>query len=306
MILKGEEEKLDSITVSTTSEKSKKRISNFFDQVRKNKTLFIALIFCIILILAVICAPLITSYDPEEVDLTQRLLGAGTEGHLFGTDTFGRDFFTRVLYGGRTSLWLAVCIVLVNVTVGMIVGTTAAFIGGVVDGIVMRIVDILMAFPSIILSLFIVGVFGVSTFNLFLSLIVLGWIGYARMSRSLVLSLKEHVFIQAARSIGCNKARIIFTHLIPNILPTIAIYGAMHIGSAILSISSISFLGLGVQPPTAEWGSMLSEAKQYVTLYPHLVIFPGLAILISVLIFNVMGDGLRDIADPHTKKVIKT
>ena len=291
---------------SSVKEDSGKKAKAFWRKTGKNKLLLVSSIFCIALILAVILAPLITSFNPNEVDLTQRLLSPGEKGHFLGTDGFGRDLFARILYGGRTSLGLSVCIVVVNATIGLIVGTTAAFLGGVVDGIIMRIVDILMAFPNVILSLFIVGVFGASTFNLFISLIILGWIGYARMSRSLVLSLKEQVFIQSSSTLGCSKARIIFTHLIPNVLPTILIYGAMHIGSAILSISSISFLGLGVQPPTAEWGSMLSDAKQYVSLYPHMIIFPGIAIASSVLIFNIMGDGVREFADPHAKKIIKT
>ena len=293
-------------SVSSSTVYSEKKVSTWWRKFTKNKLLFISSIFCAALVFAVVFAPLFTDQDPNKVDLTKRLLQPGEDGSFLGTDGFGRDLFARILYGGRTSLGLSVCIVVVNSAIGLIIGTTAAFLGGIVDGIIMRIVDILMAFPSVILSLFIVGVFGASTFNLFISLIVLGWIGYARMSRSLVLSLKEQVFIQSSRTLGCSKFRIIFTHLIPNVFPTILIYGAMHIGSAILSISSISFLGLGVQPPTAEWGSMLSDVKQYVSLYPHMVIFPGIAIAASVLIFNIMGDGVREFADPHAKKIIKT
>ena len=170
----------------------------------------------------------------------------------------------------------------------------------------MRIIDVLMSFPSAILALFIIGAFGASVKNVFFALIMLGWIGYARISRSLVLGLKENTFIQASKGVGCKGVRLLFTHIIPNILPTILIYAAMYIGSTVLSIASLSFLGLGVQPPTAEWGTMLSDAKQYVSLYPHMVIFPGLALALSIFAFNMLGDGLRDLADPHTKEIIKT
>ena len=273
---------------------------------RQNKLLILSSLLVALLIAAVIGAPLLTNADPDLVDAPNRLLRPGEGGHPLGTDGFGRDLFARILYGGRVSLGLSVCVVCVNAMAGLIIGSIAAYAGGFLDGLIMRIIDILMAFPSMILSLFIIGVFGSSVRNLFLSLILFGWIGYARMARSLVLSLKEQIFIQSARGIGCRGARLIFRHIIPNVMPTIIIYAAMHIGSTILAIASISFLGLGVQPPTAEWGTMLSDAKQYVSLYSHMVIYPGAALAVSVFAFNLLGDALRDLADPHTKEIIKT
>ena len=273
---------------------------------KSNSLMRISMVLVTVLVLGVVFAPLICSFEPDFVDLTKRLLTPGTEGHIFGTDGLGRDLFARILYGGRVSLGLSLCVVAANATIGLIIGSTAAYAGGVVDEIVMRIVDVLMSFPSMILTLCIIGVLGPSLGNLFFSLITLGWIGYARMARSLVLSLKEQSFITAAKGIGCNNARLIFLHIIPNVMPTIIIFGALHIGSTILAISSLSFLGLGVQPPTAEWGTALSEAKQYLSLYPHMIIFPGIAIALSMFSFNMLGDGLRDYVDPHAKKTIKT
>ena len=238
--------------------------------------------------------------------LPGRLQLPGENHHLLGTDGFGRDLFARILYGGRVSLGLSVCVVAVNLMLGLVIGSVAAYAGGFVDGLIMRIIDILMSIPSIILSLFIVGIFGSSLKNLFLSLILFGWIGYARMTRSLVLSLKQQIFIQSARGLGCKGLRLIFQHIIPNVMPTIIIFASTHIGSTILSIASISFLGLGVQPPTAEWGTMLNDAKQYVSLYSHMILYPGLALALSVFSFNFLGDALRDFADPHVKNVIKT
>lgn len=271
-----------------------------------NSLMKVSLIIITIMVCGVVFAPLICNFDPYTVDLTKRLLSPGTDGHIFGTDGFGRDLFARIIYGGRVSIGLSVCVVMVNAVLGLIIGSTAAYAGGATDEIVMRIVDVLMSFPSIILTLFIIGVLGPSISNMFFALIVLGWIGYARMARSLVLSLKEQSFITAARGIGCSDVRIIFLHVIPNVMPMIITFAALHIGSTILAISSLSFLGLGVQPPTAEWGATLSEAKQYLSLYPHMIIFPGIAIALSMFSFNMLGDGLRDFADPHLKKTIKT
>jgi ABC-type dipeptide/oligopeptide/nickel transport system permease subunit len=264
-------------------------------------------VLALVIICSILFAPLVTPYDPNFVDLSKRLSPPSvSSGHILGTDGFGRDLFARILYGGRLSLGLSLLVVSVNAFAGLWIGAFTAYLGGVIDAIVMRIVDILMSFPSIILSLFIIGVFGPSVRNLFLALVSLGWIGYARITRSLVLRLKREAFIQAAQGLGCGGVRLITSHIVPNVLPTIVTYAAMHIGGTILAIASISFLGLGVQPPYAEWGSMLSDAKQYVSLYPHMIFFPGLAIAISVFIFNIIGDELRDLSDPRLKRTIKT
>ena len=281
-------------------------LKNITWEFRKNRLLLISLVLMVLLVATVLSAPLLTHWDPNFVDLPNRLKQPGEDGHLLGTDGFGRDLFARILYGGRVSLALSLCVVGTNAVLGLIIGSAAAYVGGVFDGFIMRIIDILMAFPSMILSLFIIGAYGSSIPNLFLSMIILGWIGYARMSRSLVLSLKGQVFIQSSQGIGCRGVRLLFHHIIPNVMPTIIIYAAMHIGSTVLSIASISYLGLGVQPPTAEWGAMLSDAKQYALLYPNMVIYPGAALAISVLVFNLLGDALRDMVDPHTKEIIKT
>jgi ABC-type dipeptide/oligopeptide/nickel transport system permease subunit len=295
------------IIAEIAAEKGAPPSKKIFKACMEHRALAAVSTLALIMAIFIVFAPWVTPYDPNFVNLANRLSPPGiTSAHILGTDGFGRDLLARILYGGRLSLGLSLLVVSVNALVGLWVGSAAAYLGGIADSIIMRVVDILMSFPNIILSLFIIGVFGPSVKNLFFALVSLGWIGYARISRSLVLRLKQEAFIQAAKGLGCGGVRLIMNHIVPNVLPTVVIYAAMHIGSTILAIASISFLGLGVQPPSAEWGAMLSDAKQYVSLYPHMIFFPGLAITSSVFIFNIIGDELRDLNDPHIKAVIKT
>jgi peptide/nickel transport system permease protein len=248
-------------------------------------------------------APFIAPYDPDDVKVEKRLLPPG-EHHLMGTDGFGRDIFSRVVFGTRYSLFLALVVVSINLLLGLMVGSIAGYFGGLIDELIMRIVDILLAFPNIILALCIVGVLGPSIQNLILALVALGWVGYTRVSRGLVLSIKEQGFIGAAKALGGSNMYIIMRHIIPNAFPPLLVLATLHVSHTILSIAALSFLGLGVQAPTPEWGAMLSEGKQFIFTHPHVMIFPGVAITLSVLSFNLLGEGLRDVLDPRAREVL--
>lgn len=272
---------------------------------RQNKLLLAGGALVLIITLAALTAPLLSPCDPNLVQVEKRLLEPGKD-YLMGTDGYGRDILSRVIYGARFSLSLAVAIVAANLTLGLLIGSAAGYLGGIIDEFIMRLVDLLMAFPGIILALCIVGVLGPSMQNLFIALVALGWVGYARIARGMVLSLKEQSFIEAARGLGGNGGYIIINHIIPNVVPSLIILAAMHVGHAILSIASLGFLGLGVQPPTPEWGTMLNEGKQFIFTHPHVIFFPGLAVTVTVFAFNILGDGLRDLLDPRAREIIKT
>lgn len=271
---------------------------------KENKLLLAGVVLIICFVALAVLVPFITPYDPNYVEVENRLMTLG-EHHLMGTDGFGRDILSRVIYGARFSLTLAVVVVAVNLILGLLIGAVAGYFGGLVDEVIMRIVDILLAFPNIIFALCIIGVLGPSIPNLVIALVALGWVGYARISRGLVLSIKEQVFISAARALGGSSMYIITRHVIPNAFPPLVVLASLHVGHTILSIASLSFLGLGVQAPTPEWGAMLSEGKQFIFTYPHVMLFPGLAITISVFAFNLFGDGLRDILDPRIKEIVQ-
>lgn len=272
---------------------------------KQNKLLLAGSALVLMITLAALAAPLLSPFDPNLVQVENRLQEPG-KGHLMGTDGYGRDILSRVIHGARLSLSLAAAIVAANLTLGLLIGSAAGYLGGIIDELIMRLVDLLMAFPGIILALCIVGVLGPSIQNLFIALVALGWVGYARIARGMVLSLKEQNFIEAARGLGGNGGYIIIRHIIPNVVPSLIILAAMHVGHAILSIASLSFLGLGVQPPTPEWGTMLNEGKQFIFTHPHVIFFPGLAVTATVFAFNILGDGLRDLLDPRAREIIKT
>jgi peptide/nickel transport system permease protein len=271
---------------------------------KENKLLLAGVVLIICFVALAVLAPFITPYDPNYVEVENRLMTPG-EHHLMGTDGFGRDILSRVVYGARFSLTLAVTVMAANLILGLLIGAIAGYFGGLIDEVIMRIVDILLAFPNIIFALCIIGVLGPSIPNLVIALVALGWVGYARISRGLVLSIKEQVFISAARALGGSSMYIITRHVIPNAFPPLVVLASLHVGHTILSIASLSFLGLGVQAPTPEWGAMLSEGKQFIFTYPHVMLFPGLAITISVFAFNLFGDGLRDMLDPRIKEIVQ-
>lgn len=261
-----------------------------------------AILFLLTLIAAL--APYIAPFDPVELNLAERLLSPSAR-HLMGTDSVGRDLLSRVIYGTRVSLMIAIVVVVIEVLVGVLVGTAAGYLGRTVDEVLMRLVDILMAFPSIILALVIVGLLGAAIMNLIIALTCVGWVRYARVVRGSILSVKKETFIESARAIGCGKLRIAFRHILPNIISPVIVLATLNMGTIIISIAGLSFLGLGVQPPIPEWGIMLSEGKPFMESAPHLMIFPGLMIMVTVLAFNFLGDGLRDVLDARIRETVE-
>ena len=245
-------------------------------------------------------APVFAPYSPTLVVLDAQFQPPSPQ-HLFGTDFFGRDILSRVIYGARISLVIGLVPTLMAMAVGAVVGVTGGFRGGWVDTVLMRLGDIVMAFPSLILAMVITYTLGASLFTLFIALSVVGWAGAARVVRAQTLSLKQRDFVIASRSVGVNEAGIMFRHIIPNCLAPILILLTLGIPGAIMAEAGLSFLGVGAQPPTPSWGLMVNEGQSYLFSAPWASIFPGLAILVTVLAFNFVGDGLRDALDPFLK-----
>lgn len=256
-----------------------------------------ALVAAVLLIAAV--APWIAPQDPYTQDLGARL-DAPADGHLLGRDQLGRDVLSRMLYGTRVSVIVGLSVVLISAFVGSLVGGVAGYVGGRVDGLLMRISDVFLAFPGILLAIALVAVLGPALEHLILALVVIGWVGYARLVRGQVLKLREEEFVLAARSAGTNGAWILVRHIFPNVLPLVVVQGSLGLASAILSEASLSFLGLGIQPPTASWGAMIDAGRGHLLSAPHLTVFPGLAILVTVMALNFLGDGLVEWLEPRS------
>lgn len=264
----------------------------------RNKFALAGACFLIIVSLLAIFAPFVAPYSPTDQSLLNRLQPPGRD-HWFGTDELGRDELSRLIYGARTSLFIA----LIGTTGGVIVGTTlgliSGFFGGWLDNIVMRLIDIMFAFPGILLAILIVAVMGPGLFNLIFALTIWGTPALARIVRSSVLSLKQVEFVEASRASGSSGGRIMLRHLLPNCIAPIIVYATLGVAGALLTTAGLGFLGIGVQPPTAEWGSMLSVGRSYLRETPWLMFVPGLAILFTVVSLNLIGDALRDALDPR-------
>ncbi len=250
--------------------------------------------------LAAVAGPWLAPAHPDELSLAESLRPPGP-GHPFGTDYFGRDVFSRVLYGARVSLAISLSAQLIALVVGVALGAAAGYFGGWVDGAVMRLVDVVMAFPDLLLAIGIAASLGPGVPSVLLALGLVGWPGLCRLVRGEVLALKERDFIDAARAIGAGDLWILRRHVLPNVAAPILIATTLGVGSRILQEASLSFLGLGVQPPAASWGSMVHHGLRWLSRAPWLVIFPGLAIAVAVLGSNLLGDGLRDILDPRLR-----
>ena len=253
----------------------------------------LALIFVFFALFASVLAP----FDPLESHYADMLKPPSTT-YLFGTDQLGRDLFSRILYGGKSSLLIAFAVTAIISTVGILVGTIAGFTGGFFDNVLMRFSDMLMAFPGYIFTIALVSFIGIGLPNMILAMSLTGWTYYARISRSLVLSVKNNVYIEQARLGGASHMRILLLYIIPNVLPSLLVNIFQDIGGKLLTISGLSLLGLGSPPPTPEWGFMLSEGKNYMYSAPWMLIFPGLVILVSVVIFNLLGDCIQDLMNP--------
>ena len=250
--------------------------------------------------LIAIAAPLIAPDDPTRVDALRRLAPPSADTWL-GTDNLGRDIASRLIWGARLSLGTAGLAALLILTIGVGLGMIAGFYGGLVDDVLMRIVDVLLAFPALILALAIAGVLGPSITSVMIGIVAVAWADYARVMRGQVLSARERQYVEAARATGVRNTRILARHLLPNVLPPILVLASLEMGGLILAISGLSFLGLGAQPPTPEWGAMLNDGRSFIAAAPQLMIYPGLAISIVVVGFNLLGDGLRDAFDPHLR-----
>jgi peptide/nickel transport system permease protein len=254
----------------------------------------------IIIVAAALFAPWIVPFDPASQQLPLRLDGPG-ERHWFGLDELGRDILSRVLVGARVSLFVGLVVVGVSATVGLAMGSIAGYYGGRVDQAISRVMDILLAFPGLLLAIAVVAVLGPSLGNVVLALTLIGWVGYARLVRAQVLRAREFEYVVAARALGANTWRTLTKHVLPTALPAVTVQATLGMAAAILSEAALSFLGLGVQPPTPSWGTMINGGRAHLLDAPHLTVFPGVFLALVVLGFNFLGDGLRDRLDPRTE-----
>ncbi len=258
---------------------------------------WITMAFAVLFVFFALFANKAAPYDPLETDYSS-MLAAPSSAHLFGTDQLGRDIYSRILYGGRTSLLIAFLVTAIVAAFGIVIGTSAGFAGGVFDTVLMRFCDMLMAFPGSIFTIAMVSFMGTGIKNLILAMSITSWTGFARISRSLVLSIKNNVFIEQARFGGASNAKILFVYIIPNVLPSLLVNIFQNIGGKLLTISGLSLLGLGSPPPTPEWGFMLSEGKNFMYQAPWMLFYPGLIILINVVIFNMLSDSIQELMNP--------
>lgn len=288
-----------------TVETQKKRSMalEIWRRLRKNKMAMLGLVILVMLALTAIFADVIADYDTKVIaqDIKNRLQGPSME-HWCGTDEFGRDIFARLVHGSRVSLVVGLISVSISLLMGGALGAIAGYYGGRVDNVIMRIMDIFLAVPSILLAMTIVAALGTSLINVMLAIGVFGIPGYARIVRASVMSIKDQEFVEASRAIGAKSPTTIFREILPNCLAPIIVQATLSVAGAILSTASLSFIGLGVQPPSPEWGAMLSGGRNYLRDALHLTLFPGLAIVITILALNLLGDGLRDALDPRLKQ----
>lgn len=283
--------------------KKRSQFSEVWMRLKRNKMAMLGLAILIVLALLAIFAEQIAGYETKVIaqDVSNRLQGPSA-AHWFGTDEFGRDIFARIIHGSRVSLVVGFISVAVSLIIGGVLGAFAGYYGGVIDLVIMRVMDILLAIPSILLAITIVAALGTDLVYVMIAIGISGVPGYARIVRASVMGIKDQEFVEAARAIGASNASIIFREVIPNCLAPIIVQATLSVASAILSTASLSFIGLGVQPPAPEWGAMLSSGRSYLRDAMHLTLFPGLAIIVTILALNLLGDGLRDALDPKLKQ----
>lgn len=270
------------------------------DTFKKHRMAMAGLGIVLFLVIIAVFAPFITPHDPYAIDLNKQLLAPSAQ-YWLGTDKFGRDLMTRIIYGTRISLVLGLVPSLFSLLIGAVMGIASGYCGGKTDFIIMRFADVMLAFPSLILAMVVMYTLGPNLFNIFIAISLVGWAGIARVVRSQTLSLKEKEFVEAARAIGVKRNRIMLMHILPNCLPALIVLFSLSIPEAIMYESCLSFLGVGAQPPTPSWGLLVSRGKEHLFSAPWVAIMPGVAILITVMAFNFIGDGLRDALDPYMK-----
>jgi peptide/nickel transport system permease protein len=267
----------------------------------RNRAAVVGLVLAILVTILSVAAPLFTSHDPLAQEARYRLLPPDRI-HILGRDTFGRDLFARILFAGRISLLVGVCSVLLGGVIGSVMGLVAGYTGGKIENGIMRFVDILMAFPSLLLGMLVLAVLGPGLFKMILAIGIMLSPAFARVMHGSALSLKKREFVEGARSLGASPIRILGLHILPNVMGEVVVLGSLWTASAIRVEANLSFIGLGVSPPTPTWGNMIRDGTPHLLNAPWLSVFPGLAILVAVLAFNLLGDGLRDVLDPHLRE----
>ncbi len=266
----------------------------------RNPLAVFGLLAIVLLVVLSLLSPVIMKYDYAKIDMRSAYQTPSTE-HWFGCDELGRDILSRILYGARYTLSVGILSVLISATLGVALGSIAGYFGGIIDQVIMRVLDVMAAFPQLLLAIAVSAVLGSGFDKCIYALGISGIPRFARMMRANILTVRSQEFVEAAMSIACSKPRIIIKHVIPNAVAPLIVEISMSIAAAGLSASSLSFIGLGVTPPTPEWGAMLASARNYIRLYPHMIMFPGLFIMLSVLSFNLIGDAIRDALDPKLK-----
>lgn len=278
--------------------KAQSPIKQFIKKFLRRKTAVIGLLFIIFILILAVIGPSITPYDPNAYDYNAILAGPSPK-HIWGTDEFGRDVFSRILAGTQLSIGTALTASVIGTAAGVVLGLIAGFFGGVIDSFIMRVCDVMFAFPGILLAIAIVAIIGPGITNIMIGVAVFTVPSFARIIRGAVLEVRSELYVEVAKSIGCSYGRIMFVHIFPGTMQALIVNFTMNIGGAILSASSLSFLGFGASVTQAEWGAILSQGRNYLAIAPNLVLFPGLVIFLTVLAFNLFGDGLRDTLDPR-------
>jgi len=281
-----------------------KELRYSFHVIRRNRLTYVSLIFILGLVVVAVIGPIVAPYPEDALGAVhpERAFRPPSFEYFFGTDEAGRDVFSRVLFGARISLWIGILVIVLTLLIGVPLGVVAGYVGGMLDESIMRVTDMFLSFPPLLLALVISAVMGASLTNSMIAIAIAWWPWYTRLARGQVVSLRERPFIEAARATGVRSLKIMFRHILPNSLTPIIVQASLDFGSVILTAASLSFLGLGAQPPTPEWGLMLSIGRYYFLDHWHLATFPGMAIFVTVLAFNLMSDGLREALSPRLRR----
>jgi len=290
----------DITTQTDTIGRTRKPLAEFWRRFLKQKVALVALAFLVLLIAAAVLAPWVAAYDPSAPDYMNVLQGPSAT-HWAGTDTYGRDIFSRIIWGARISLTVGFLSVTLGALGGVGLGIVAGYYGRWIDSAVMRLCDLLLAFPGILLAIAVIAILGPGITNVIYAVAIFSIPVFARLARGTTLQLKRAVYVDAARAVGVGDGTIMLRHILPGTLPNVIVYFSMRIGTSILTAAALSFIGLGAQPPSPEWGAMLADGRTYMGVADHLTLFPGLAIFLTVLGFNLLGDGLRDALDPKLR-----
>lgn len=279
-----------------------RRANNAWHKLCRNKSAMVGLVVIVLVVLIAVFGPMIMKTDPAKMDLINTYAKPGSEGHILGTDANGRDLLARLVHGARVSFLVAVGGMAVGAVIGILIGLVSGYCGGAVDAVFMRIMDGMSAFPFTLLALMLMTVLGSGISNVILAIGIASVPGYARMTRGQVLMVKNEEYIKAVKALGAGNARILFRHLLPNVVSELIVYATLNVASAILTEASLSFLGMGITPPDVSWGSILQDGQECIQTAGHIATFSGICILVTVLGFNLLGDGIRDVLDPKMKK----